>query len=203
MCIPYSLSSVLSWKPRPAATLHIGKEDFRLVGVPGPSGHVGGLDGYQFQILVLPSGYHVVGQDLHPLEIAGPDDDLPVIGDVLEIPDGLLGVIGLDPYQGVILSIYFFHLFPDKKIGRFSTVFACPYFTVTARGCQSLVPCFSLISWSCTRILFFLSTTALGCAFNVLLHACTVAPNAVTAFIIRCHRSHVNPFTRPKNDFFV
>ena len=107
------------------------------------------------------------------------------------------------PYQGVILSIYFFHLFPDKKIGRFSTVFACPYFTVTARGCQSLVPCFSLISWSCTRILFFLSTTALGCAFNVLLHACTVAPNAVTAFIIRCHRSHVNPFTRPKNDFFV
>ena len=23
------------------------------------------------------------------------------------------------------------------------------------------------------------------------------------AFIIRCHRSHVNPFTRPKNDFFV
>ena len=107
------------------------------------------------------------------------------------------------PYRGVILSIYFFHLFPDKKIGRFSTVFACPYFTATARGCQSLMPSFSLISWSCTRILFFLSTTALGCAFNVLLHACTVAPNAVTAFIIRCHRSHVNPFTRPKNDFFV
>ena len=98
---------------------------------------------------------------------------------------------------------YIFLPFPDKKIGRFSTVFACPYFTVTARGCQSLVPCFSLISWSCTRILFFLSTTALGCAFNVLLHACTVAPNAVTAFIIRCHRSHVSPFTRPKNDFFV
>ena len=107
------------------------------------------------------------------------------------------------PYRGVILSIYFFHLFPDKKIGRFSTVFACPYFTVTARGCQSLVPCFSLISWSCTRILFFLSTTALGCAFNVLLHACTVAPNAVTAFIILCHRSHVRPFTRPKSDFLV
>ena len=107
------------------------------------------------------------------------------------------------PNRGVILSMKFFSPFPDKKIGRFSTVFACPYFTVTARRCQSLVPCFSLISWSCTRILFFLSTTALGCAFNVLLHACTVAPNAVTAFIIRCHRSHVNPFTRPKNDFFV
>ena len=110
---------------------------------------------------------------------------------------------GQRPFPRHILSIYFFHLFPDKKIGRFSTVFACPYFTATARGCQSLMPCFSLISWSCTLILFFLSTAALGCAFNVLLHACTVAPNAVTAFIIRCHRSHVNPFTRPKNDFFV
>ena len=40
-------------------------------------------------------------------------------------------------------------------------------------------------------------------AFNVLLHACTVAPNAVTAFNILCHRSHVRPFTRPKSDFFV
>ena len=109
----------------------------------------------------------------------------------------------LAPYWGRYIINTFFEPFPDKKIGRFSTVFACPYFTVTARGCQSLVPCFSLISWSCTRILFFLSTTALGCAFNVLLHACTVAPNAVTAFIIRCHRSHVNPFTRPKSDFFV
>ena len=109
----------------------------------------------------------------------------------------------LAPYWGRYIINTFFEPFPDKKIGRFSTVFACPYFTVTARGCQSLVPCFSLISWSCTRILFFLSTTALGCAFNVLLHACTVVPNAVTAFIIRCHRSHVNPFTRPKNDFFV
>ena len=107
------------------------------------------------------------------------------------------------PLSGRYIINTVFPPFPDKKIGRFSTVFACPYFTVTARGCQSLVPCFSLISWSCTRILFFLSTTALGCAFNVLLHACTVAPNAVTAFIIRCHRSHVNPFTRPKNDFFV
>lgn len=110
---------------------------------------------------------------------------------------------GSPPLSGRYIINTFFLPFPDKKIGRFSTVFACPYFTVTARGCQSLVPCFSLISWSCTRILFFLSTTALGCAFNVLLHACTVAPNAVTAFIIRCHRSHVNPFTRPKNDFFV
>ena len=109
----------------------------------------------------------------------------------------------LAPYWGRYIINTFFEPFPDKKIGRFSTVFACPYFTVTARGCQSLVPCFSLISWSCTRILFFLSTTALGCAFNVLLHACTVAPNAVTAFIILCHRSHVRPFTRPKSDFLV
>ena len=109
----------------------------------------------------------------------------------------------LAPYWGRYIINTFFEPFPDKKIGRFSTVFACPYFTVTARGCQSLVPCFSLISWSCTRILFFLSTTALGCAFNVLLHACTVAPNVVTAFIILCHRSHVRPFTRPKSDFFV
>lgn len=109
----------------------------------------------------------------------------------------------LAPNRGRYIINTFFEPFPDKKIGRFSTVFACPYFTVTARGCQSLVPCFSLISWSCTRILFFLSTTALGCAFNVLLHACTVAPNVVTAFIILCHRSHVRPFTRPKSDFFV
>ena len=107
------------------------------------------------------------------------------------------------PLSGRYIINEFFLPFPDKKIGRFSTVFACPYFTVTARGCQSLMPCFSLISWSCTRILFFPSTTALGCAFNVLLHACTVAPNAVTAFNILCHRSHVRPFTRPKSDFFV
>ena len=113
----------------------------------------------------------------------------------------LLGYPLSKPLYGRYIINTCFYLFPTKKIGRFSTVFACPYFTVTARGCQSLVPCFSLISWSCTRILFFLSTTALGCAFNVLLHACTVAPNAVTAFIIRCHRSHVNPFTRPKKRF--
>ena len=107
------------------------------------------------------------------------------------------------PLSGRYIINIFFPPISRQKIGRFSTVFACPYFTVTARGCQSLVPCFSLISWSCTRILFFLSTTALGCAFNVLLHACTVAPNVVTAFIILCHRSHVRPFTRPKSDFFV
>ena len=107
--------------------------------------------------------------------------------------------LGYSNSRDAIFSTYF----PTKKSVAFRPYLLVHILQYTARGCQSLVPCFSLISWSCTRILFFLSTTALGCAFNVLLHACTVAPNAVTAFIIRCHRSHVNPFTRPKNDFFV
>ena len=107
------------------------------------------------------------------------------------------------PIRALYYQYIFSTYFPTKKSVAFRPYLLVHILQYTARGCQSLVPCFSLISWSCTRILFFLSTTALGCAFNVLLHACTVAPNAVTAFIIRCHRSHVNPFTRPKNDFFV
>ena len=120
---------------------------------------------------------------------------LPVSGSSVHIPS--------PPIGGVILSIHFLNLFPTKKSVAFRPYLLVHILQYTARGCQSLVPCFSLISWSCTRILFFLSTTALGCAFNVLLHACTVAPNVVTAFIILCHRSHVRPFTRPKSDFFV
>ena len=109
----------------------------------------------------------------------------------------------LAPNRGRYIINTFFEPFPEKKSVAFRPYLLVHILQYTARGCQSLVPCFSLISWSCTRILFFLSTTALGCAFNVLLHACTVAPNVVTAFIILCHRSHVRPFTRPKSDFFV